>query len=43
MTETELALAALAKPTVDFLATMDGVAPEEYLVSPGPGRSRRRE
>jgi hypothetical protein len=38
MNETELALAALAKATVDFLATMDGVGAEEYLVSPGPGR-----
>ena len=38
MTETDDALVALAKATVDFLATLDGVGAEEYLASPGPGR-----
>jgi hypothetical protein len=36
--EKGLALSALERSIREFLATMDGVTPELYLVSPGPGR-----
>ena len=38
MTELDHALRELARSTTDFLATMEGVAAQDYLASPGPGR-----